>query len=304
MSTGRVVRIVANRYHVETPQGVVECALTNKVRRGKWGANKPAAVGDEVEFEAGQGSEGALLRTLPRRTKLCRAKGASGQLEGVLVANADRVLAVFAARAPEPDFGALDRALVMGEAGQMECGIAINKTDLAAPPDLAPYRAAGYRIFETCALTGRGIPELKDWLAGRTTVLMGPSGVGKSSLLNAIEPAWRLKTGGLSERIEEGRHTTTWVAMFPLPGGGHVVDTPGIEAFGLWGVDPAHLSAFFPELRPFEGVCRFRDCLHDSEPGCAAKAEAKAGRLSTRRLESYVALLRELKGKEAKAWEE
>ncbi|MBI2922922.1 MAG: ribosome small subunit-dependent GTPase A [Planctomycetes bacterium] len=298
MVTGRVVRIVANKFVVETPGGLVELSLTNKIRRSREGANKPAAVGDEVEFEPGTIGEGKLLRTLPRRTKLCRAKGATGQLEGVLVANADRLLAVFSSRAPDPDFRALDRALVMGESGRMECAIAINKIDLAPPPDvLQDYRRAGYRVFETCAITGKGLPEMRDWLAGRTTVLMGPSGVGKSSLLNAIEPSWNLKTGELSERIDEGKHTTTWVAMFALPGGGHVVDTPGIEVFGLWGVEIADLAAYFPEMREIAAGCKFGNCLHETEPGCAVKAEVQGGRIAGARYEGYLHILRELRGK-------
>jgi ribosome biogenesis GTPase len=305
MIVGRVTGIVGNRYRVDTPQGPIECALTNTLRREKWGANKPAAVGDEVEVEPGTGGEGALLKTLPRKTKLCRAKGASGQLEGVLVANADRVLAVFSARAPDPDFRALDRTIVMGEAGRMECGIAINKLDLApAPPEIVAYRGLGYPVFETCAVTGRGIPELRAWLAGRTTALMGPSGVGKSSILNAIEPSWKLKTGGLSERIEEGRHTTTWVNMLPLPGGGWVVDTPGVESFGLWGVEAKDLSAFYPEMRALAGRCRFRDCAHEAEPGCAVKEEVEGRRISRRRYDGYVALLRELRAAATAEWEE
>ncbi|MCC6738726.1 MAG: ribosome small subunit-dependent GTPase A [Planctomycetia bacterium] len=303
MVTGRVVRILAKEYHVETAAGLLRCALTNKVRRSRDGANKPAAVGDEVEVEAGTGGEGALLRTLPRKTKLCRAKGASGQLEGVLVANAEQVLAVFSARSPEPDFRAVDRALVMGEAGQMACAIAINKTDLAGPPpEVADYRAAGYPVFETCAVTGRGVDAVRDWLAGKTTVLMGPSGVGKSTLLNAINPEWNRKVGALSERIDEGRHTTTWVEMLPLAGGGWVVDTPGIESFGLWGVDSKDLAHFYPELRAHDGQCRYRDCRHDSEPGCAVKAAVEAGTISNRRWEGYRGLLTELKSGEGPEW--
>lgn len=303
MVTGRVVRILAKEYHVETAAGLLRCVLTNKVRRSRDGANKPAAVGDEVEVEEGTGGEGALLRTLPRKTKLCRAKGASGQLEGVLVANAGQVLAVFSARSPDPDFRAVDRALVMGEAGQMACAIAINKVDLAGPPpEVIDFRTAGYPVFETCAVTGRGVDAVRDWLAGKTTVLMGPSGVGKSTLLNAIHPEWKRKVGALSEKIEEGRHTTTWVEMLPLDGGGWVVDTPGIESFGLWGVDSRDLAHFYPELRALDGQCRFRDCLHDSEPGCAVKAAVEAGTVSKRRWEGYRVLLGELKSGEGASW--
>ncbi|KAF0246940.1 MAG: ribosome bioproteinis [Planctomycetota bacterium] len=295
MVKGRVVRIVGNEFHVETASANLRCSLTNKVRRSREGANKPAAVGDEVEVEPGEAGEGTFLRTLPRKTKLCRAKGSQGRIEGVLVANAEQVLAVFSARSPDPDFRAVDRALVMGEAGRMKCAIAINKVDLAGPPpEVVAYRAAGYPVFETCAVTGKGLDEVRAWIAGTTTVLMGPSGVGKSSLLNAIDPEWKRKVGALSEKIEEGRHTTTWVEMLPLPGGGWIVDTPGIESFGLWGLEAAHLSEYYPEMRAFEGKCKYRDCRHDSEPGCAVKAEVESGAFSRRRWEGYQVLQREL----------
>ncbi|MCE9582294.1 MAG: ribosome small subunit-dependent GTPase A [Planctomycetes bacterium] len=303
MVVGRVVRIVGNEFHVETPQGLVRCTLTNKVRRAREGANKPAAVGDEVEVEPGEAGEGVFLKTLPRKTKLCRAKGSEGQLEGVLVANAEQVLAVFSARSPEPDFRAVDRALVMGEAGQMKCAIAINKVDLAGPPpEVAAYRKAGYPVFETCAVTGKGVDEVRAWIKGHTTVLMGPSGVGKSSLLNTIEPDWKRKVGALSGKIEEGRHTTTWVEMLPLEGGGWIVDTPGIESFGLWGISSEDLSAFFPEIHALEGKCRFGNCRHISEPGCAIKAAVERGEVNTKRWEGYRGLLKELQGSEGPSW--
>jgi len=296
MLTGRVVRIVGNLYHVENADGEWDITLTGKIRRARDGASKPAAVGDEVEFEPGSPGEGKLLRTLPRRTKLCRAGGSGGRIESVLVANADRVLAVFSSHNPDPDFRAVDRALVMGEAGKMECAIAINKVDLAPPPpEMEAYRAAGYPVFATSAAKGQGLADLRAWLHGKVTALMGPSGVGKSSLLNALEPSWELTTGELSLRIQEGRHTTTWVEMHRLSSGGYVVDTPGIENFGLWGIVAEDLPAYFPETRALQGKCRFRNCGHESEPGCALKAEVEAGRLTKRRYEGYLSILRELR---------
>jgi ribosome biogenesis GTPase len=292
MTTGVVVRIVGNLYHVKTGAGSVECSLTNTVRRGKREASKPAAVGDEVEIELGSAGTGVLVKALPRRTKLCRARGPKGERENVLVANAERLLAVFASRAPEPDWRMLDRALVMGEAGRMFSAVAINKTDLAAPPDMGAWEGAGYRVFRTCALTGAGLDDLREWLAGHSTVLMGPSGVGKSSLLNAIEPEWKRRTGELSERIEEGRHTTTWVEMLELSGGGWVVDTPGIENFGIWGVEAADLASYFPEMGG--RACRFRDCRHHTEPGCGIKAGVEAREIGEQRYASYLGMLKEL----------
>lgn len=259
----------------------------------------PLAIGDKVKYiDAGDGS-GMITEILPRRNKLSRRAATPGQhhFEQVIVANVDQVVPVFAAASPAPKWGLLDRYLVSIEAAGLPALICITKTDLAPQNAeleeiLNEYRRIGYRFQLISTVSGEGLPELKQALNGRISVLVGKSGVGKTSLLNAIQP-------GLGKRVKEvsqgkqgkGMHTTTHLEMFPLDLGGAVVDTPGIREFGLWDMEDDDLALYFPEMRSLVGTCKFgSNCQHDEEPGCSIRKAVMAGEISPYRYQSYLDL--------------
>jgi ribosome biogenesis GTPase len=219
--------------------------------------------------------------------------------EQVIAANVDQVIPVFAAANPPPSWHLLDRTLVSAESASIPALVCITKTDLLEPGPqreelqavVADYRRIGYPVLLTSAANGDGLDEFKAALRGRLSVLIGKSGVGKSSLLNALEPGLGLRTQGLSRAGDKGRHTTSHLEMFPLDCGGAIIDTPGIREFGLWDVDEDDLALFFPEMRPLVGACKFGlDCRHDEEPGCAIRKAVNAGQISPYRYRSYLKL--------------
>lgn len=258
----------------------------------------PLAIGDEVTyFETGNGS-GMITAILPRRAKLSRVASmpvpGGHAFEQVIVANADQVVPVFSAANPPPKWPLLDRYLVSAEASGLPALICITKLDLARPGSdleaaLDVYRAIGYQVRCVSVVTGEGLDELKDALRGRLTVFVGKSGVGKTSLLNALQPELGLRVRAVGQGKEgKGRHTTTHLEMFPLDFGGAVVDTPGMREFGLWGVGEDDLALFFPEMRPLVGRCKFGlDCRHDTEPGCAIRKAVMDGHVSPLRYQSF-----------------
>lgn len=263
----------------------------------------PLAIGDEVSFfETGPGM-GMITEILPRRTRLSRPATMPGAriFEQVIVANADQVVPVFSASSPLPKWPLLDRYLVSAEASGLPVLICISKHDLAQPGDgleeaLATYRRIGYRVVCVSALTLSGLEELRECLAGRLSVLVGKSGVGKTSLLNALQAGLGLRVRPVGTGKQgKGRHTTTNLEMFPLEQGGAVVDTPGMREFGLWDIRQDDLATFFPEMKPLVGRCRFGlDCRHDSEPGCAIRKAVMDERISPLRYRSLLRLQEEL----------
>ena len=263
----------------------------------------PVAIGDRVRYmDAGDG-RGMILELLPRHSKLSRPAPVPGQrvFEQVIVANADLVVPVFAAASPTPKWGLLDRYLVSAESSDLPTLIVINKLDLAwknpsLDEDLEIYRQIGYPIFSVSAVTGEGIEELKQCLQGKLSVLVGKSGVGKTSLLNAIQPGLGLRVKAVSQGEQgKGRHTTTHHEMFKLDFGGALVDTPGIREFGLWGIAGEELAYLFPEMAAYVGKCKFGlSCRHDREPNCAIRKAVMAGDISPHRYKSYMQLREEL----------
>ena len=259
----------------------------------------PVAIGDSVRFvDAGDGS-GMITEILPRRNKLSRPATTPGRriFEQVIVSNADQVVPVFAAASPPPKWGLLDRYLVSAEASELPALICITKIDLIQQngeldETIGEYRRIGYHVQFVSSMTGEGLDELKRSLQGRISVLVGKSGVGKTSLLNAIQPDLGLRVKEVSQGKQgKGLHTTTHLEMFPLDCGGSVIDTPGMREFGLWDVDADGLDQFFPEMRPFVGRCKFGlDCLHDEEPGCAIRKAVISGDISPYRYQSYLRL--------------
>jgi ribosome biogenesis GTPase / thiamine phosphate phosphatase len=266
----------------------------------------PIAIGDRVRYsytaDAGQ-SYGIITEVLPRLSKLSRPATIPGQrvFEQVIVSNADLVLPVFAVADPTPKWGLLDRYLVSAESSNLQAVIVITKMDLAwknkeLDSDLEAYRRAGYRIQCVSVTTGEGIEELKQILQGRMSVLVGKSGVGKTSLLNAIQPGLGLRVRAVSQGEQgKGRHTTTHHEMFELEFGGSLVDTPGMREFGLWEIAGEELAYLFPEMADYVGQCKFGlSCRHDHEPGCAIRAAVLSGNVSPHRYKSYMNLRGEL----------
>ena len=260
------------------------------------------AVGDRVMLEQEDaGRAWAIAEILPRRSRLARRAPGGGQGERIVAANVDQVVVVFASANPEPHPRMLDRFLVIAEANELAARIVINKVELVGGPDAArerwmDYERAGYPVHLTSAKRREGLDTLRGALSGVVSVLTGPSGVGKSSLLNAIFPGLDLRVGEISESVNKGRHTTVGGYLHPLPGddGGYVADTPGLREIGMWALAPESLDVCFPELRPYLPHCRFADCRHVVEPDCAVRAAVEAGEVSAVRYESYLKLRREL----------
>ena len=261
------------------------------------------AVGDRVRFAVTGGHTGIILDVLPRRNKFSRPAPKPGinTLEQVIASNVDQIVPVFSTASPLPKWGLLDRYLVAAEAAGLRAMVCISKLDLS-PSDrdlqetLAVYRAIGYPVLMVSVHTGEGLPELTEALHGRVSVLVGKSGVGKSSLLNALQPGLSLQIQPVTRGVKgKGRHTTTHLEMFALHCGGSVSTRPGIREFGLWDMYADELADCFPEMAPLVGQCRFGlDCRHDEEPGCAIRKAVMAGKISPLRYKSYMRLLEEL----------
>jgi len=280
-----------------------DCSVRGRVKLG----GLKLAVGDEVELEPKDAGDGFVIAEIhPRRSKLARREPGSGRGERIIAANVDQVVVVFALVKPTPHPAMLDRFLVIAEANSLAARIVVNKVDLASESEaqamFADHVRAGYPLHLTSTKDGgRGLAPLHDALQNRTSALTGPSGVGKSSLMNALYPGLNLRVGEISESVNKGRHTTVGALLHPLPDGGFVADTPGLREIGMWGLDPSDLADCFPEFRPLTALCRFADCTHTVEPGCAVLEAIAARDVSARRHESYVKLREELQ-EAARLW--
>lgn len=262
-------------------------------------ATNPVVIGDHVSFSMNEDGTGLITEIGDRRNKLTRrAAGRRVGREHVIVANVDAAWIVQSVQEPKFNGGLVDRFLVMAEAWEIPAGIIINKADLIDERSAdamefwsETYEDVGYPVLFTSTITGIGIPELRDELENHIHVIVGPSGVGKSSLINALEPLAELRTGEVSERTRKGKHTTTFAELIPLGNGGYVADTPGLREYGLVDIGPAELSHRFVEMRENLHECRYPNCTHDHEPGCRIKEMVEAGEIVEERYESYLNIL-------------
>lgn len=260
----------------------VRCTL-----RGRLQSRGTVIVGDRVRFFTTQADEGVVESVFPRRTVL----------ERPLIANADQLILVIAVRDPEPVPNLIDRLLVTGEAAGITALICLNKADLMtgdAPAWIAAYPNAGYELILTSAVTGAGMAALRARLRARISVFAGPSGVGKSSLINRISPGLNLRVGTVSRKLKRGRHVTRHVELFRIGPETWVADAPGFSGVKPPPTTREGLADLFPEMRPWRGRCRFDSCLHDREPGCAVKDAVAAGMIAASRYRNYIELLREI----------
>lgn len=304
---GIIIEGTGGVWRVHTSAGVDhEAALAGRLKQEERGTLK-LAVGDHVTVEPEErGSGWRITAIAPRTSELSRREPGGRHGVRVLAANLDQVLVVFAIAKPEPHRRMIDRFLVICEANDLRPQLVLNKVDLSSDPAeveriATPYRAAGYAVHLTSAKRGDGLETLRQELHGRITAVTGPSGVGKSSLLNALHPGLALRTQEISESVNKGRHTTVGAKLIPLPDGdeGYLVDTPGLREIGIWGLPSESLDQCFPEFRPYLGTCRFQDCGHEVEPGCAIRAAVAEGVVSADRHESYCKLRGELRETES-----
>ncbi len=293
MPSGTVRRAQGGVYEVETPDGVLEAVLRGRLKREQRTGER-VVVGDRVDLapeQAGDATVWAIERVHERTTLLARKAPGKAPRPKPIVANLDQVVIVFAAAHPDPHLRMLDRFLVIAGSSGIAPLVVVNKVDLvgeaAARRLFAPYERAGYRVQYTAARAGVGVDALRDTLCGRLSALAGPSGVGKSSLLNAVQPGLGLRVAEVSEAVNKGRHTTVTARLIPLECGGWVADTPGLRELGLWEIDADQLQFYFPEVEALLGGCRYPTCSHVHEPGCAVRAAVDAGELDAGRYDSY-----------------
>ena len=304
MIQGRVIRARTSFYDVQEGDAVLRCQLRGRVKRARRSAEgrqiyaDPVAVGDEVVVTPLDNNEGVIEEILPRRTKFSRRyPGKRDAIEQIVVANADQVVIVLSTRLPDLNFRFLDRFLILAEVGEMDAVICLNKIDLIDSVEqrklgsvLSAYERLGYPVIWTSINYPQSIEPFRDALRDKFGVIVGASGVGKSSLLNAVQPGLGLRVGEVGLKTGKGRHTTTLVELFLLEFGGEVADTPGIREVGLWGVDTENLDLYFPEMERYLGTCKYTDCIHLSEPECAVTEAVNAGEISDIRYQSYVSL--------------
>lgn len=287
---GKIIKGIAGFYYIYAEDGeIYECKAKGIFRKD----NQKPLVGDDVEITVldEKEKEGNLTDILPRANSLIRPA----------VANVDQAFVIFAMEDPKPNFMLLDRFLIMMEREGIPAVVCFNKKDLAAEEELEylyhTYQSCGYEVILSSALTEEGLGEIRRILKGKTTVVAGPSGVGKSSLTNCLQGDIRMETGEISRKLKRGRHTTRHSQVIPIAEDTYLVDTPGFSSLYLTDMEEQELKDYFPEFRRFEGQCRFQGCRHIHEPGCAVKEALENHEISRLRYEDYLGLYEELKEK-------
>ena len=291
---GLVIRAQSGFLTVKTDAGEYICRLRGRLKQGETEGDI-VAVGDRVTVTPNDDGSGTIERVHDRNSVFSRVRsGIKRDFRQILLANPDQVVIVFACAQPEPHLRMLDRFLVIAEKQEIGALIVANKVDLVtqeqAESIFGMYVDLGYPVLYTSAHTGQGVDILRNRLKDNISALAGPSGVGKSSLLNAIQPDLGLHVRAVSEATSKGMHTTHVRELFPLDIGGYVADTPGIRSLALWDTEPEELDAYFVEMRDRVSDCKFSDCTHTHEPGCAIRKAVEAGEIAPERYHSYLRL--------------
>jgi ribosome biogenesis GTPase / thiamine phosphate phosphatase len=289
---GLVIRSQSGFFTVKTDTGEIVCRLRGRLLRGRREGDV-VAVGDRVSLTPTNPGTGLIEEIEPRHSLFSRlAPNPHGVYQQILIANPDQIVMVFSCAEPAPRFGMLDRFLVIAEQNNVPAVIVANKTDLVgqdrARQLFGHYPEVGYPVLYTSTRHDLGVAELENQLEGKISLLTGPSGVGKSSLLNKIQPGLGLAVRQISQATSKGRHTTVVRELFELKEGGYVADTPGLKALALWDVEPEEIDAYFPEIRVRVPACQFSDCTHVHEPGCAVLDAVQAGLIHPQRYQSYI----------------
>lgn len=302
---GRVIQSTGSWYEVEYSlngeKETINCRLPGRFRLEDRDITNPIAVGDYVKFTINQDDSGSIEEIEDRENYLIRQSTHQKQESQILVSNIDRAFTVQSIRKPKLKQGFTDRFLVTCEAYRIPCGIIINKLDLATENDLKfleevknLYEDIGYLVLTTSIYNEESLQNLKKELTDRTSVFVGPSGVGKTSLLNKLDPNINRKVSEISDYNEKGKHTTTFAKLLPLHFGGYLADTPGIREFGLVNIEPWELSLFFPEMLESRKNCKFNNCTHSHEPGCGVMQAYEEGKIHPNRYDSYLNILESL----------
>ncbi|MDR0907806.1 MAG: ribosome small subunit-dependent GTPase A [Rikenellaceae bacterium] len=295
-----IIRSTGSWYEVRDEAGAVsEARIRGRLRLSGRRSTNPVVVGDRVLCSSDEGGEVWIEEILPRTNYIIRRASNLSKESHIIAANIDQaaVVATLFSPATSPEF--IDRFLVTAEAYRIPATIVLNKADLAeqTPEALerfvAIYRQAGYRVLRTSTVTGEGVEEFRDYLRGKTTLISGNSGVGKSTLIKTVEPTLDIRIGEVSRAHHKGMHTTTFSQMYALTQGGYIIDTPGIKGFGLIDIDPAELGRYFPEFRRYSPECQYYNCTHVHEPGCAVQRAVEQGSVSEERYISYLKMLEE-----------
>lgn len=285
---GRVIKVFGLTSIVQTAKGPFSCAIRGLLKSLATGLQNSVVAGDHVTIVPGEGDEGVIVRVLPRRNGISRTSRGKQQ---IIVANVDCVLIVASAAEPDLKPNLIDRFLLSVEKAKLQPVIIINKIDLVSPASLmqlvGTWGQLGYPILQVSAETWQGMRFLREVLSGRDNVVVGQSGVGKSSLLNAAFPGLNRRVGSVSDENQKGRHTTTTAELIPLDGGGHLIDTPGIRSLQLWDVSAEEVEGLFRDIRPYAHRCRYPNCTHTHEEQCAVKNAVADGLLDLRRYDSY-----------------
>lgn len=296
---GVVLRATGSLYEVLLGERTVSCRIRGRLRLKGVRSTNPVVVGDIVRCERDETGETVIADVEPRRNYIIRRASNLSKESHIIAANLDQALLVATLFSPEtaPEF--IDRFLVTCEAYRVPVTILLAKADLArtAPEAMAAfhdtYERAGYRVIDVSATEGEGVDTVRDLLRGRTTLLSGNSGVGKSTLVAAVERTAEVRTAEISRSHHKGRHTTTFSTMYPLSEGGYIIDTPGIKGFGLIDIDDAELAHYFPEMMRWLPECRYYNCSHTHEPHCAVIEAVERGDIALSRYESYLKILDE-----------